>query len=110
MEREVAEYKLQDGRSVYVEAEVPENYDEEKVGIFRRGDRPEAPSLSQALDKVVPAVGEVFTKITSLTLKPDHVELEVGIKFIGEAGVVIAKASTEANLVVTLKWDRNKTE
>ena len=39
-----------------------------------------------------------------MDLRPDEVTVEVGIKFVGEAGIVIARASTEANLVVTLKW------
>jgi hypothetical protein len=107
--KEAAEYKLQNGQSVIVEAEVPEDYGEEKVSLFGgRRDNGEPPSLSAALDRVMPALGEVFTKITSLNFKPDDIELKVGIKFVGEAGVVIARASTEANLVVTLKWNSGK--
>ena len=105
MPKEAAEYRLQNGQSVIVEAEVPEEFGEEKVSFFRRPDgKKEPPSLSAALERVLPAIGEVFTKITELNFKPNDIELEVGIKFVGEAGVVIARASTEANIVVRLKW------
>jgi hypothetical protein len=107
--KELAEYTLSDGKSVFVEAEVPEDYSEEQVGLFDRKSKAGKPQrLADALDRVVPALGEVFTKITSLNIKPDDVELKIGIKFVGEAGVIIARASTEANLVVTLKWHADK--
>jgi hypothetical protein len=37
-------------------------------------------------------------------LKPDEVEVKVGLKFTAEAGAIIAKTSVEGNLEVTIKW------
>lgn len=37
-------------------------------------------------------------------LKPDEIEIKVGLKFTAEAGAFIAKTSAEGNLEVTIKW------
>lgn len=110
MPREAAEYKLQNGQSVFIEADVPTDYSEQKVSIFggKNKDKGSPPNLSAAIDRVMPALSDVFEKVRSQSFRPDEVELEVGIKFVGEAGVVIARASTEANLVVKLTWDNRK--
>ena len=38
------------------------------------------------------------------TLKPDEIEIKVGLKFTAEAGAFIAKTSAEGNLEITIKW------
>jgi hypothetical protein len=38
------------------------------------------------------------------TLSPDAMEIEFGIKLAGEAGALIAKASTEGHFTVKLSW------
>lgn len=109
MTTETAEYRLQNGQIVYIEAEATTNYAEENVSLFSHNPLDGGPPrLSETLDKILPALTEVAAKIFSLDLKPDEIELEVGIKFVGEAGVVFAKASAEATLVVTLKWKPQK--
>ena len=37
-------------------------------------------------------------------LKPDEIEIKVGLKFTAEAGAFIAKTSAEGNLEITIKW------
>jgi hypothetical protein len=108
--KETAEYRLQNGQIVFFETETTTDYGEANVSLF--SDDPldaGPPRLSETLDKILPALSEIAGKISSLNLKPDEIELEVGIKFVGEAGVVFAKASAEATLVVTLKWKPQRT-
>jgi hypothetical protein len=98
-----AEYALDDGGTIIIEAEVPRGYQEQQVSFLRRA-KDQTPKLGDAVDHVLPAVREVANRIRDLELRPDEIQLEVGVKFVGEAGVVIARASAEANLVIKLKW------
>jgi hypothetical protein len=40
----------------------------------------------------------------------DGLDVEFGLKMGGEAGVIIASASIEANFKVTLHWDRKRAD
>ncbi len=50
----------------------------------------------------------VLSSIESLVKRPSEVEVQFGIKLGGEAGVFVAKASTEANFSIKLKWVEEK--
>jgi hypothetical protein len=39
-------------------------------------------------------------------MAPSGGEVEFGIKLSGEVGAILAKASGEANISVTLKWEK----
>ena len=63
-------------------------------------------SFESALDRVRWAAEGLLDRLTSLTRPPDEVAVEFGVKLNAETGAVIAKASTEANFKVNLKWTR----
>lgn len=50
----------------------------------------------------------VVNAIEGLAKRPAEVEVQFGIKLGGEAGAFVAKASTEANFSITLKWVEEK--
>ena len=50
----------------------------------------------------------IMDSIDSLAKRPAEVEVQFGIKLGGEAGAFVAKASTEANFSVKLKWVEEK--
>lgn len=50
--------------------------------------------------KVVKTVKEI-----KVSERPDKVEVQFGIKFDAEAGALVAKASTETAIAVTLTWE-----
>lgn len=100
----VSKYQLDDGSFVAIETEVPRDYTETEISWFGRKEG-EPPKLGDALkNHVLPALKDAAQRIQEIDLKPDEIALEVGVKFVGEAGVVIARASAEANLVIKLKW------
>lgn len=39
-------------------------------------------------------------------IRPDELELEFGIKFAADAGIIISSISSEANLTVKMKWNK----
>lgn len=51
------------------------------------------------------ATGRVNSSVKDKKGKPNHVEVQFGVKFDTEVGVIIAKASMEASLNVKLIWD-----
>lgn len=57
---------------------------------------------------VIKAVGNsVVSQVKEIKDSPDEVSIELGIKFTVEAGVVIAKTSSEGTLKLTLNWKKN---
>ncbi|WP_258308722.1 CU044_2847 family protein [Streptomyces sp. NWU339] len=63
-------------------------------------------TLQQSLDRIRPVAVAVWEKLRHLPETPDRVSVEFGIKLSLEAGVIVARGSTEANFVVSLEWSR----
>ena len=63
-------------------------------------------TLDEALDRIRPALRAVRNRLAALG--PDEIELEFGIVLGTEAGVVIAKGTTEVHFTVTLKWSSRR--
>ena len=49
----------------------------------------------------------ITTTVNSMPERPNGVEIEFGLKFDVEAGVIIAKAGAEAGVTVKLIWNKN---
>jgi len=104
-----AKYTLEGGGTIIVEAEVPRGYGEEQVSFLRRTQE-QLPKLGDAIGHILPALREIGQRIQQLEIGPDEIELALGVKFVGEAGVIIARASSEANLVLKIKWQPKPSE
>jgi hypothetical protein len=59
-------------------------------------------SFETAIDRLMPAMRAISDRLKRLA--PDEITLAVGVKVTAAAGVIVAKASGEANFTVTLKW------
>ncbi|MFI2410375.1 CU044_2847 family protein [Streptomyces sp. NPDC018947] len=104
---QIGEMRLSDGTAVLVEVEGQQGSGIDRVG---RGPgsgivRDSAHTLQEALAHIRPAVEAVADSVRGLTSRPDSVSVEFGIKLSAEAGVVVAKAASEANFAVRLEWD-----
>lgn len=66
--------------------------------------------FEEAIDTVKKVANVVVSKANEIVRGPDEFTVEVGLSFKTEAGVVIAKASTEGNLKITMKWVKPKPE
>ncbi len=94
--------------SIIVEFSSPEGIDEVS---WRGVSKDELIQKSDiALIRAMNAIEEMAQKVSGLgdkiPVEFSEVDIEFGIKLGFEAGVVLSKASTEANLNVTLKWKR----
>jgi hypothetical protein len=95
-------YPLDEGRQVLIEVE-----DDIKGTVTRRlhpGEIIETvgTKFETAIEPVRPAVVAVASKFHDFTGGPDDVEVEFGLNFGGQAGAVIASASTEAQFRVKM--------
>jgi NTP-dependent ternary system trypsin peptidase co-occuring protein len=59
-------------------------------------------SFEAAIDRLLPAVEAIGERVKRL--RPDELSVTMGVKLTAEAGVIVARATAEANFAVTLKW------
>ena len=62
--------------------------------------------FEQAVDRVRPMAAAVIEKLRQTSNNLAEVEVEFGLKFGVESGVIVAKGSAEGNFRVTLTWKR----
>lgn len=60
--------------------------------------------LEDALAQARPAIRSVVDSVRALG--PDEYEIEFGMKFNAESGVVIAKTAVEGHFMVKVRWTR----
>ncbi|MES9524380.1 CU044_2847 family protein [Streptomyces capoamus] len=60
--------------------------------------------LQESLRSTLPTLRSVVD--TALGLAPQEMEIEFGMKFTAEAGVVVARTATEGHFALRLRWTR----
>jgi hypothetical protein len=63
-------------------------------------------SLERVLDRIAPVLQRIHKVVAKST--PDTAEVEVGVKFGGETGVIITKGRAEAHIVIRMSWVKDK--
>lgn len=101
---QVGEMRLGDGTAVRVELEEAHGSGVDLVGRGTDAVRDSAQTLQEALAHIRPALDSVAATVRGLGQRPDTVSVEFGIKMTAEAGVVVAKATSEAHFAVSLQW------
>ena len=90
--------------------ELEEVYPEEIHEVYRGEDDPVikikrvTKTFQQALGSVRSIASEAMKAVKNIDQAPDEVTLEMGIKFNGEANVMITKLGGEAHFNLTIKW------
>jgi hypothetical protein len=98
------EVPLDDGTAILVEIDDP-NAGPVKVGranVVARASQ----TAQAALEPMIRLATDVTTKLRETD--PGQVTVAFGVKFTAESGVVLSKIAGEANLTVTLHWDRRR--
>lgn len=65
-------------------------------------------NFREIIDEVAPMTRQIVESLTSDAPALESIEVEMGIKVSGEAGAIIAKAATEGNLILKMKWTPHK--
>lgn len=98
-----------DGQAVWLEVDAVEQpIDAAPKGLVDEVAIKAKTTFEDALETVRYNAGVFIEKLRSLSESPDEVEINFGLKAIGEAGgtFVIAKGGLEANYNVKLVWKR----
>jgi hypothetical protein len=115
MEKELAQFKLEDGTAFFVEVDQPPVT---RGGGVRRVAAPRinrtvyeaSQTLEEALDQVKPVISKVAERLKSgLTTPANEVEVTFGLKLSAEAGVIFSSVGGEVTFEVKLKWEKDKT-
>lgn len=106
--KRLVEFPLEDGASMLVEVEEPEQGGVVKAsrsdGVIDKAHQ----TLEKSLEKVKPAAQVVIQKLRELHEVPDEIQVSFGLKLSAEAGAVLTSGGIEANYTVTLKWVKEK--
>src|SRR5512144_912494 len=105
--RGLIEVPLQTGGSLLVE--VDEELESGVVRVGRPGEiaATARQTLEASLDQLKPMATAVVDRLRTIEHPPSKMNVEFGIKLTAQAGVVIAACSGEANLKVSLGWERS---
>ncbi len=64
-------------------------------------------TLEETLTPVTNAMKTIFDSVINSEVSPSELEIEFGLKFSADAGVIIAKASGEASVTITATWKKS---
>jgi hypothetical protein len=113
MEKELAQFKLENGTAFLVEVDTPAPTRDgsiQRVASVNTGQMvyQASETLEQALDSIKPVVSTVCSRMKSgLTTPADEVEVTFGLKLAAQAGVVFGSVSGDVTFQVKLKWAKD---
>jgi hypothetical protein len=115
MEKELAQFKLEDGTAFLVEVDeiktVRGSSGVQRVATPRTDQLvyEATQTLEEALDQVRPVIAVVASRLRSgLTTPADEVEVTFGLKLNAAVGVIFGSVGGEATFQVKLKWAKDK--
>jgi len=62
--------------------------------------------IDKAMDTIHKTADKVNTTIQMIENRPNHVEMEFGIKFDAEIGAIVAKVTTEASMTIKMVLEK----
>jgi len=104
MTAKIVSLKIVGGQDLLVEVDEPATTGVKPVGIGPRGEI----DFAGALNNIKSAAAQLRETLASLATPPDNCEISFGIKFSASAGVILAKAGTEANFQIKMSWAKEK--
>lgn len=107
--KRLVEFPLEDGNTVLMEVDSAPTAGSPTRGLGAREITTKATqTFEDALEKIRPAAEAVITKLRDLSVPPEQIEVEFGIKLSADVSAYIASSSAEANFKVTLTWKRQE--
>lgn len=64
--------------------------------------------LEKAFEQIGAFSGGIIQKMEQTEFAPDEIEVEFGIKFTADVGVVFSSAGSEAGITVKVKWSKSE--
>lgn len=104
--KELMEFAMDDGSVVLAEVDEVPTFGQVPVSAGDNTIRRAQKSFKEATQSIRPIANSILGSLQTIEVAPDEINVEFGIKLEGQAGVILAAASTEANLVVKLTWKK----
>jgi Trypsin-co-occurring domain 1 len=95
---------LAGGQELAVEVDEPPAAGVRAVALTDKGEI----DFAAALEHIKAAASQLQTALASVAIPPQNCEISFGIKFSASAGVILAKAGTEANFGIKMSWSNKK--
>jgi hypothetical protein len=108
--KELVKFEFEDGGSIWVEVE--ETSIQEglmSAGVQETLRESLTLTFEAALEKIKPVANAIISKLQDLSIPPDQIKAEFGIKMNAKAGAVLATAGGEVNIKVGLSWKQVNT-
>jgi hypothetical protein len=115
---QITQFRLSSGEILYVEAAAsPVQAGEQRaaietIGKYLNGEgraEGQQPDLESRISPVIGALKALREKLVAVGT-PDEIELEAGLKFVGEAGIVLSKWGSEASISIRITWKKDDQE
>ena len=104
-DKQLAEFKLEDGTTFLVEVDEPESAAVERAATPSGQTVLKAQqTFEAALEQVKPVASVILAKLKQLDTPASEVEVKFGIKLTVDAGAIFASVGSEVNYEITLKW------
>ena len=103
------EFPLEGGGSLFIEA--ADEIGRTSAGFVRDegASHPAATSFDNSLEAIRRSADLLVTKLRGLSTPPDELQVNFSLKASGElGGLMVAKAGTDANFSIMLKWQTQK--
>jgi hypothetical protein len=110
MKKQLIEFPLENGKSIWVEAELSggDKYDSEEEVAIGSATKTAARTFEDTLETTRNVAGSVIGKLAKLSRSPQEIDVEFNLKLNAKIGAVIASSGDEANFKVTLKWKQGQ--
>lgn len=112
MDKEVAQFSLEDGTTFLIEVDEPEGAAVERVAANINPQKmvlQAKQTFEEAIETVKPVASTLITRLRKgLTTPADEVEVKFGLKLTAEAGAIFTSISGDVNFEITLKWKEEK--
>ncbi len=97
---------LGDGQFVGIEVGIAPPATDIRLVSADSGDK-QTIAFDEAIARIKPMANQLVGALKDLAESPKSVEVRFGLKLSAAAGIIVAKAATEANFEVKLTWERS---
>jgi len=67
-------------------------------------------NFEKSLEPLKSISNSIFNSVKEIADSPDEINVELGLKFSAKAGLILTSLDGEANLKITLKWNKLEAE
>lgn len=94
-------------KGIFIEIDPMVNTGRVRAGVTDNVVKKSKEDIDEAIEMAKEVAGSAAQQLQDMDFTPDVVTIEIGVKFRAEASAVVSKIAAEANMKVTLTWNKN---